>query len=50
MDPDELSDEQLIRLLTLAISAVSGISSTVGGLISTAETLAAYIETGERPS
>lgn len=49
MDPDDMSDEQLMRVITLAIAAVSGISTTAGGIIAGAKVLEKYIETGEGP-
>jgi hypothetical protein len=45
-----MSDEQLMRTITLAIAAVSGTASTIGGVIDNAEKLARYIDTGERPA
>ena len=36
MTPDEMTDEQVMRTVTVAIAAVAGPCSTVGGLITTA--------------
>ena len=49
MDPDNMSDEQMMRLITLGIAALSGMCSTVAGLVRVSEQLAAYVETGEKP-
>lgn len=48
-DLDDMSDDQMTRLATVAIAAVSGIASTAGGIIATAKLLADYIETGKEP-
>lgn len=49
MDPDDLSDDQIMRLITLGIAALSGVNSTLAGLCRSADVLARYVETGEHP-
>ena len=42
-----MTDAQLFRAMSLAIAALSGINSTVAGLIRSAKLIDRYIATGE---
>lgn len=49
MDPDDFSDEQLMRMITLGMAAVFVQPQDANLIFDVAEGFARYIETGERP-
>lgn len=50
MDPDDMSDEQLMRMVTLGMAVVfAGPSDHIRNVCAIAEHFAHYIETGQKP-
>lgn len=46
MNPDDMTDDQFMRMICIAIAAVSRINSTPKGLMDTADSIATYIDNG----